>query len=343
MMPLYSGRHHGCRVSEFTWRGHQLIVLENARLRVGVLATKGADIVEFRYKPLDLDVLWHAPQTVLPPGQATPTSPRAQGPFLDHYYGGWQEVLPNAGSATIYKGAELGQHGEVALLPWDVRVLEDRAERIEVEFSVETVRTPFRLVRRMIIENDSSVLHLQESLSNLGEEEMRYAWGHHPALGPPLLEEGCQIQLPECEVLQPTGAESPHRRFVTGQASRYPNLQTTSGAPGRVDQVQSKRSRTEDVLLFRNFAEGRYSLRNPRLALQFSLKWDRATFPYLWSWQVYGGSWGYPYYGRAYILAMEPFNCPIVKLSEAVENNLVPALGPGVTVETAVEARVEHI
>jgi hypothetical protein len=66
----------------------------------------------------------------------------------------------------------LGQHGEVALLPWDVRVVEDRAERIEVEFSVETVRTPFRLVRRMILESDSPVLHLQESLSNLGEEDM---------------------------------------------------------------------------------------------------------------------------------------------------------------------------
>ena len=68
MMPLYGTRHHGCRASEFVWRGQRLIVLENCRLRIGVLASKGAEIVEFRYKPLDLDVLWHAPQTVLPPG-----------------------------------------------------------------------------------------------------------------------------------------------------------------------------------------------------------------------------------------------------------------------------------
>ena len=343
MMPLYGNRHHGCRAGEFVWRGHRLIVLENRKVRIGVLASKGAEIVEFRYKPLDLDVLWHAPQTVLPPGQAAGPSPRAQGTFLDHYAGGWQEVLPNAGPATIYKGAELGQHGEVALLPWDVRFLEDRAERIEVEFSVETVRTPFRLVRRMILENDSPILHLRESLSNLGEEKMHYAWGHHPAIGAPFLEEGCEIRLPECEVLQPAYADSLQRRFVTGQASAYPNLQATSGRVERVDQVQSKESRTEDVLLFRNFSHGWCSLHNPKLALQFSLKWDRAAFPYFWCWQVYGGSWGYPYYGRAYTVALEPFNCPIMKLSEAVENNLVPALPAGGTVETELEARIESI
>ena len=308
-----------------------------------VLATKGADIVEFRYKPLDLDFLWHAPQTVLPPGQAVPPSPRAQGPFLDYYPGGWQEVLPNSGPATTYKGAELGQHGEVALLPWDVRVVEDRAERIEVEFSVETVRTPFRLARRMILESDSPVLHFRESLSNLGEEDMHYAWGHHPAIGEPFLEEGCEIRLPECEVFQPDELEGLHRRFATGQTSAYPNLQAVAGGTQRVDQVQSKDSRTEDVLLFRNLAEGCCSLRNSKLGLQFSLKWDRAIFPYFWCWQVYGGSWGYPYYGRAYTVALEPFNCPIMKLSEAVEKKLVPALPAGQTVETELEARIENV
>lgn len=343
MTSLYSTRHHGCRVAEFAWRGHRLIVLENRKLRIGVLASKGADIVEFRYKPEDLDILWHAPQTVLPPGEAVPPSPRAQGPFLDYYPGGWQEVLPNSGPATVYKGAELGQHGEVALLPWDVRIIEDKAERIEVEFSVETVRTPFRLVRRMILESGSPVLHLRESLSNLGEEELHYAWGHHPALGAPFLEEGCKILLPDCEVAQSEYAEPLQRRFVTGTSGAYPNLQSVSGGLERVDEVQPKDRRTEDVLLFRNFTEGWCLLKNAKLALQFSLKWDRATFPYFWCWQVYGGSWGYPYYGRAYTVALEPFNCPIMKLSEAVERGLVPSLGAGQTVHTELEAGVENI
>ncbi len=343
MMPLYGARHHDCRIGEFIWRGRRLIVLENQRLRIGVLADKGGEIVEFRYKPLDLDVLWHAPQSVLPPGQAAPSSPRGQGPFLDYYPGGWQEILPNAGPATTYKGAELGQHGEASLLPWDVRVVEDRAERIDVEFAVETVRTPFRLVRRMILEHDSPILHFNESLTNLGEEQMHYAWGHHPTIGAPFLEEGCEIRLPDCEVIQPAAMEGLQRRFVTGHIGAYPNLLDTTGKPDCVDQVKAKANRTEDVLLFSNFAHGSCSVRNTKLALAFSLQWDRATFPYFWSWQVYGGSWGYPYYGRAYTLGLEPFNCPIMQLSEAVGKNLVPALAAGGTVTTELEARIETI
>ena len=33
--------------------------------------------------------------------------------FLDHYRGGWQEVLPNGGVPGTHAGATYGQHGEV--------------------------------------------------------------------------------------------------------------------------------------------------------------------------------------------------------------------------------------
>src|SRR5947207_856964 len=101
-MTLYAQRVHGCRVEEYAWRGHRLIVIENELLKLGVIATKGADIVEFRYKPRDLDVLWHAPQPLPPAGQFVPTTARSQGAFLDYYPGGWQEIFPNAGPATLY-------------------------------------------------------------------------------------------------------------------------------------------------------------------------------------------------------------------------------------------------
>jgi hypothetical protein len=57
-------RHHGCRIAEYQFKGHRLIVLENRVLRAAVLATKGADILELRYKPLDIDVLWHPPENI---------------------------------------------------------------------------------------------------------------------------------------------------------------------------------------------------------------------------------------------------------------------------------------
>ncbi|HWC00460.1 MAG TPA: DUF4432 family protein [Bryobacteraceae bacterium] len=340
-LPLYSARWHGCRADEFLWRGHRLIVLENELLRIGVLASKGADIVEFRYKPRDLDLMWHAPQPVLPPGRFVPSSPRPQGSFLDFYPGGWQEVFPSAGPATEYKGAALGQHGEVSLQPWDVRVIEDLPGRIEVEFAVETMRTPFRLERRMALESGSGILRIRERVTNLGEEPMHYAWGHHPALGAPFVEAGCLLELPDCEVRQTAYAEGLNRRFAAESQGRFPHLPKIDGSQGRVDQIPGSDARSEDVLQFHGFSEGRCVLRNPRQGLAFLLRWPADVFPHLWCWQVCGGSFGYPYYGRAYTVAVEPFNCPIEGLAQSAAAGVVPELAPGSTTEAWLEAEIE--
>jgi galactose mutarotase-like enzyme len=304
---------------------------------VGVLPDKGADVIEFRYKPADLDVLWHAPQTVLPPGTYIPTVARSGGSFLDHYSGGWQEIFPSAGSATVYKGAELGQHGEVSLLPWDMRVLQDSADRIEVEFSVQTVRTPYRLERRMIMQRNAARLRLEERVTNLGLEEMAYAWGHHPTFGAPFLAAGCRIENGATKVVVPEAmASMPHRRLAIGE-SDFPTAPGARGGRQSADIVNGPECRTEDVLVLKDFAEGWCALRNPDLSLAVTMTWDARVFPFLWSWQVYGGSMGYPYYGRAYTLGLEPFSCPIETLAALAENKGAPVLAAGESIDTQFE------
>jgi Domain of unknown function (DUF4432) len=305
-MKRYGARFHGCRVNEFTWRGHQLIVMENQLIRVGILASKGADIIEFRYKPLDLDLMWHAPQTLLP-GEYVPTVARDQGAFLDYYAGGWQEIFPSVGAATEIEGAHLGQHGEVALLPWDVDVREDSEARIELEFRVETVRTPFRLARRMILTDRSPVLRLEETAANLGRQALPYGWGHHPTFGAPFLAAGCVIDLPACD-----GAS------------------TRSEVPG-------PEAGTAEVITCSKLEDGWCALRNPALGLAAGLAWDTRVFPFFWMWQVYGGSRGYPYYARTYNLALEPMTCPVQPLAEAAAGNTAPILAAGGSIETALE------
>jgi hypothetical protein len=302
-MRLYGRRHHGCRVDYFEWRRHQLIVMENELVRVGILASKGAEIIEFRYKPRDLDVLWHAPQPLMQ-GDYVPTRAREQGAFLDYYNGGWQEIFPSAGPATEIEGAQLGQHGEVALLPWDVSVGEDSAERVELEFSVETIRTPFRIERRMSLAAGSSVLRIDEEAQNLGEQALPYAWGHHPVLGPPFLAEGCRIEMPPCKV------------------------EGRQGVQPFDPAVPSKVARTEDVLVHSELTGNWCAVRNPALQLAAGVAWDTAVLPYLWMWRVYGGSWGYPYFGREYCLGIEPFNCPPPQPKPAAQPSL-PVLPPG--------------
>jgi len=336
-MSLYGVRHHGCRIREYTWNGMRLVTLENERLRVSVLPDKGADVLELRYKPADLDVLWHAPPRVTAPGSYIPTVARAGGSFLDYYGGGWQEIFPSAGPPTIYKGAELGQHGEVALLPWDMRIVEDTETRIEAEFSVETVRTPFRLDRRMILESGTSRLRLEESITNLGTVDMAYAWGHHPTFGPPFLAAGCCIETPAKRVTVPEAvAGLPARRFEIGESS-FPFAPGAGTADERVDTVLGPEASTEDVIVLDNLAEGWCALRNPHFALAVTMVWDPAVFPYLWSWQVYGGSLEYPYFGRAYTLGLEPFSCPLEALGLLAARGAAPVLRGGGAISTPFE------
>ena len=77
-------RNHGCRISDdYTYRGLRAVVLENRALRITVLADKGTDIIEFLYKPLDVDFLWRSPLGVRNPSLTVPTKEAPVGSFLD--------------------------------------------------------------------------------------------------------------------------------------------------------------------------------------------------------------------------------------------------------------------
>src|SRR5258708_10544423 len=97
-MPRTSFHTYGCRVSdEWTFRGMRAAILENELLRVVVLLDKGAEIVEFRYKPLDLDPLLRIPTEVRNPTQGLASVASGGGTFLDYYIGGLQEIRPDGG------------------------------------------------------------------------------------------------------------------------------------------------------------------------------------------------------------------------------------------------------
>ena len=65
------------------------------------------------------------------------------------------------------------------------------------------------------------------------------------------------------------------------------------------------------------------------------MAWDSQLFPCLWMWQVYGGHHDYPWYGRTYNCALEPFaGWPPAGVANAVKNGTALVIGPGQTIET---------
>jgi Domain of unknown function (DUF4432) len=189
-------RNWGARVHEVVLLGLDAVVLENATLRVTVLAGKGSDVVEFLYKPLDLDFAPLSPGGIRDPHTLSGDAADPAAAFMESYPGGWQEVLPNGGAPSTHAGAGYGQHGEVALVPWDHAIERDDEDGVTVAFEVALRTVPLRLVKRLSLDRTTPELRIDETLTNESDAEVRAMWGHHIAFGPPFLTDATRLEVP---------------------------------------------------------------------------------------------------------------------------------------------------
>lgn len=328
------GRKSGCRVSlDFTYRGMKIAYLENDSVQVGVLVDKGSDIFEFTYKPRDTDFMWHSPIPMRKPFTATSALP--EGAFHDYYHGGWQVVLPSAGWASDpYMGTYQGLHGEASLLPFEAKILEDTPHQVSIQLSATLYRTPLTLERTLTLKQGTPALFITEKLANHAEMEFAVMWGQHPAFGEPFLDESCVLHTPakKVEVL----AYHNNGLWDTGTEYDYPMVKNRrTGEMQNISEVLPKDARSVDVVFFKNLESGWYGLTNQNQGLGVGMAWDHDLFKYLWMWQVYGGHTDYPWYGRTYNVALEPFTSyPPAGIANAIENGTALMMQPSQTIET---------
>src|SRR2546428_8675021 len=135
---------------ETGWRS---VVLEGGELRVGVLPDKGAEIHRLVHRESGVDVLFHGPWGLRPPG-APPLEGSGDAEFMWNYAGGWQELFPSMNESCAYCGRRIPFHGEVATLPWEHEVLSDGGEgRAAVRFTTRCRDTTFELKRTLRVED----------------------------------------------------------------------------------------------------------------------------------------------------------------------------------------------
>lgn len=333
-------RNWGARVTEFEYRGYAMIALENRFLRIVVAAGKGTDIVEFLYKPLDIDCMWRSYAGLRSFDKYIPTIANPNGSFIDFYTGGWQEMLPNAGMDCKYKGAALGVHGEVCLLPWSYRIIKDTPEEVAVTFSVRTVRTPFYLEKTLSLKNQDSVLQIDELVRNEADEPLDFMWGHHVALGWPFIDESCRLFLPRCRVRTPDQYTAPSSRLEKAQETDWPMVRGRNGEAVDLSRIPSAEIRSHDMAYMHELDDGWYAFVNESHRLGFGLRWEKSTFPFLWFWQIYRGGMGYPWYGTNYAAALEPVSSYPATLTEAIKANTQLVLPAGAEKRTQLLAVV---
>jgi hypothetical protein len=325
-------RTEDCRLREFKLKsGYHAVSLENQFVSITLLPEKGADICSLVYKPKKMDVLWKAPWGMkkIGTGMATAGS-NTEVVWMDHYEGGWQEIFPNGGNACVYRGAPLNFHGEASTLPWDYTVVRKSSSRITVEFLVRLYRSPFLLRRSLTIEKNLPAVIFDATLLNEAEEEMHFMWGQHPALGQPFLSGDCRIHARARTFCTYKAENTPPSRIPGGTSSAWPMAIGKDGQSVDLSVVPGPEVRVSEMGYLCDLEEGWYGITNQKLGFGFGLAWPKEVFRYLWFWQELRGSFGYPWYGRCYVMAVEPFtSIPGTGLAEAVAAGTAPVLGAG--------------
>lgn len=331
-----------CRISTGSEAGHPAVYLENDLLKITVLPEKGADIYTFIHKSTGIDFLWKNPVGLWPPG--SPPHDGAGGlEFMENYEGCWQELFPSCNDPTMYNGKAVPFHGEVANLPWTYQIEEASADKIAVRFTVETRATTFRLERVMRLERGSAVLTLDETVTNIGQAEQHFVWGHHCVVGGPWLEPGCKLDMPAQTITTIEQIyEEKTARLAPGQREHWPNARLRNGGFVDLSVVPGPETHSHDDMYITDLTDGWVAVTNPRLKLKFSLHWDVNLFKWIISWQPYGGAEAPPFKGLSHALGIEPW-ISNKALGQAVEAGEAVALAPGATFATTVRAQVTTV
>ena len=333
-------RNYKCRIREFIYKGLRTVTLENELIRVSVLADKGTDIYEFIYKPKDVDFMWHSFNGVRNPSQMKPSIEMPDGSFLDFYEGGWQELFPNIGDACKYNGALLGVHGEVCMPPWEYRIELDTPQVISVKFWIRTARSPYYLEKIFTVKEGDGTLYIDEKVTNEGTSDLEFMWGHHPAFGPIFLDDTCVIEFPQgVKAKTAEGDHGPYAPLPEDTEFIWPFITDNTGKVWDMSKVPPSDSKLFFEYQINSLPEGWYAVKNKGLGVGFQMNWDKDRFPFVWVWAPYGGAVNYPWYGRNYNLAIEPWTAVPGNLTEVVKAGLGVRIQPGQEICNSFQAK----
>lgn len=329
----------GCKVLSDDRQGWRAVVLENELLRAVLLPEKGADLYELVDLRSGIDVLFKTPWGLQPPG-SPPREGSGDDAFLWNYEGGWQELFPSAGDACSYEGVTVPFHGEVATLPWTEEGALDTADEARIELGVRCRGAPFSLSRSMSVSAGAPTLRITERVRHEGDHPAPFVWGHHCVLGPPFIAAGCRLEVPAKWVSTLPESFEETARLKPGQHSDWPTAESTSDETLDLSEVPGPETASHDDVYLSGLSEGRITVRNPRLGLTFTMRFDHELFKWVVAWQPYGGARAMPLVG-SYGLGVEPWTSNL-NLEQAFQAGEAIVLDPGAFLETQLSVTIDH-
>ena len=285
-----------CQVRRYKHLGTTAVALQNECLAFSILPARGAEVISLTHLSSGIDVLWKAPWRVKP--WRTGDTEIA---WMDSYAGGWQDIFPNGGDPCMHSGTLLGFHGEASTASWDVVRTEKQEAGVSIVLNTELARSPFFLEKTLTLKAGSSSLTVDLLIENRSDEESAFMWGQHPAYGAPFLGEHTRLIIPAGSIYCDK----------TGEKMTW---------CGTIPLVEPGRA-ISDMRYLAKLTEGWYRIENHQLGFGLKWNWDARLFPYVWLWRELFGSKGYPFYGRCFVVGVEPFtSIPGHGLKQCLQN-----------------------
>ncbi len=290
-----------------------LITLGGSGITVTLDPSLGGEIVQ-----IDVDgvgLLASYDWTVPVPASRSSSYGDARLDWLSEYRGRWQLLVPNAGAGCVVDGAPLPFHGEWSRCHVDVIIHEQH--RVVVRGGL---RLPFVVEREVQVLESPRRVSVTTSITNVATSRQGFVWGEHPAF---TAAPGDRIDLP-------VGSVTDRVEPLTRPAAMWPFEPETgidlSVVPGETP--------LESVHYLPDRPAGWCALR--RTEISVALCWDIVDFPHLWMWREFASS-GFPFYGRASIVALEPASSwPGTGLADAIDRGQAHWLEPGASRSTTV-------
>lgn len=329
-----------CSLSYGTINKMQAVYLENSHVRIGILPDRGSDIFEFYYKPKNLDFLLRLSKGIQNPNQVFSQIRSNENQFEDYYYGGWQVCLPNS-PAFNYRGAELGQHGEVSLIPWNIVDQKDCEDEVSLTVSVQPLRIPILVTRTFKLQKDSAKLQIEESVKNISKTHLDIMWGQHIAFGLPFLEEGVSISTNANQMITEPSMPEESCLFRRGEKFKWPMAESINGEMIRADRISAFGTDKYSDLCYLTGMGNKafYSIKNEAQNVGMTVHWDGDLFKELWLWQERLATQDAPWWGDCYTVALEPWTSRWTNQpNKAIENGEWLKLEAGQEISTEIAA-----
>lgn len=284
------------------------IILSNAHLSLAILPEVGGKISSLKSVKSGRQWLWLNPHLPI----AVPVYGASYVEKMD--FGGWDEIFPSVSPARM-EGLDIPDHGDLAVLPW--QVVEQSANYVKM--AVTTRFAPVMFERTLTLEGVQ--LRADYRMTNLGDKPVPYLWCAHPLVA---LEPGMTIELLAGTPMRIDGGVGvlAGAQFVWPQPPGLPNLSrvpdpATPGFAPFAAKLFTAKDAVGEVAI--GAPDGREKLR---------LQWDASDAPYLGLWlncRCWSGCGSAPYFN----LGVEPATAPFDDLGAAMREGSGRYLAPG--------------